>query len=79
VLSSTPPYRLGLRPRVSVGNKTYELHLKTKNYKAEEFISIRQADTVKEQTCHYSSLYSAHLSTHPNGLVVNLVELPDNR
>jgi hypothetical protein len=23
VLSSTPPYRIGLRPRVSVGNKTY--------------------------------------------------------
>jgi hypothetical protein len=23
VLSSTPPYRIGLRPRVSVGNETY--------------------------------------------------------
>jgi hypothetical protein len=29
---------------VSVGNKTYELHLKTKNYNEEEFISICQAD-----------------------------------
>jgi hypothetical protein len=24
VLSSTPPYKIGLRPRVSVGNKTYK-------------------------------------------------------
>jgi hypothetical protein len=27
-LSSTPPYLTGSRPRVSVGNKTYKLHLK---------------------------------------------------
>jgi hypothetical protein len=27
-LSSTPPYLTGPRPRVSVGNKTYKLHLK---------------------------------------------------
>jgi hypothetical protein len=35
--------------------------------------------TVKEEICHYSSQYSAHLSTHPNDLTVNLIELPDNR
>jgi hypothetical protein len=26
-----PPYRIGLRPRVSEGNKTNELHLNAKN------------------------------------------------
>jgi hypothetical protein len=34
---------------------------------------------VKEEICRYSSQYSARLSAHPNGLVVNLMELPDNR
>jgi hypothetical protein len=29
--------------------------------------------------CRYSSQYSARLSAHPNDLIVNLVELPDNR
>jgi hypothetical protein len=43
VLSSTPPYR--------IGNKTYELHLKTKNYSEEEFISICQADTGEGVCC----------------------------
>jgi hypothetical protein len=35
--------------------------------------------TVKEEICRYSSQYSAHLSAHPNGLVVHLTEQPDNR
>jgi hypothetical protein len=38
-----------------------------------------QVPTVKEEIRRYSSQYSAHLSTHPNGLTVNLMELPDNR
>jgi hypothetical protein len=37
-----------------------------------------QIQTVKEETHCYSSQYSAHLHTHPNGLVVNLKEQPDN-
>jgi hypothetical protein len=35
--------------------------------------------TVKEEIRRYSSQYSARLSEHPNGLTVNLIELPDNR
>jgi hypothetical protein len=35
--------------------------------------------TVKEEIRRYSSQYSARLSTHPNDLIVNLTELPDNR
>jgi hypothetical protein len=31
-----------------------------------------QIPTVKEEIRHYSSQYSARLSAHPNGLVVNL-------
>jgi hypothetical protein len=38
-----------------------------------------QIRTVKEEILHYSSQYSARLSTHPNNLIVNLNELPDNR
>jgi hypothetical protein len=38
-----------------------------------------QIPTVKEEIRLYFSQYSAHLSAHPNGLVVNLIELPDNR
>jgi hypothetical protein len=38
-----------------------------------------QIPTVKEEIRHYSSQYSARLSAHPNGLIVNLIELPDNR
>jgi hypothetical protein len=34
---------------------------------------------VKEEIRRYSSQYSARLSTHPNDLIVNLIELPDNR
>jgi hypothetical protein len=37
-----------------------------------------QTPTVKEEIRRYSSQYSARLSAHPNGLVVNLMELPDN-
>jgi hypothetical protein len=33
-----------------------------------------QIPTVKEEIRRYSSQYSAH----PNGLVVNLMEIPDN-
>jgi hypothetical protein len=38
-----------------------------------------QIPTVKEEIRRYSSQYSARLSAHPNGLIVNLIELPDNR
>jgi hypothetical protein len=38
-----------------------------------------QAATVKEEICCYSSQYSAYLSAHQNNLIVNLIELPDNR
>jgi hypothetical protein len=38
-----------------------------------------QIPTVKEEIRRYSSQYSARLSAHPNGLVVNLMELPDNK
>jgi hypothetical protein len=38
-----------------------------------------QVPTVKEEIRRYSSQYSARLSTHPNDLIVNLIELPDNR
>jgi hypothetical protein len=38
-----------------------------------------QTPTVKEEICRYSSQYSVRLSTHPNGLIVNLMELPDNK
>jgi hypothetical protein len=36
-----------------------------------------QIPTVKEEIRRYSSQYSARLSTHPNDLIVNLIELPD--
>jgi hypothetical protein len=35
--------------------------------------------TVKKEIRRYSSQYSARLSSHPNYLIVNLIELPDNR
>jgi hypothetical protein len=38
-----------------------------------------QTPTVKGEIRHYSSQYSARLSVHPDGLVVNLVAQPDNR
>jgi hypothetical protein len=38
-----------------------------------------QTPTVTEEIRRYSSQYSARLSAHPNGLIVNLMELPDNR
>jgi hypothetical protein len=38
-----------------------------------------QIPTVKEEICRYSSQYSACLSAHPNNLIVNLTELPDDR
>jgi hypothetical protein len=38
-----------------------------------------QIPTVKEEIRRYSSQCSARLSAHPNGLMVNLIELPDNR
>jgi hypothetical protein len=38
-----------------------------------------QVPTVKEEIRRYSSQYSARLSAHPNNLIVNLIELPDNR
>jgi hypothetical protein len=38
-----------------------------------------QIPTVKEEIRRYSSQYSARLSAHPNNLIVNLIELPNNR
>jgi hypothetical protein len=38
-----------------------------------------QIPTVKEEIRHYSSQYSARHSAHPNYLILNLIELPDNR
>jgi hypothetical protein len=38
-----------------------------------------QIPTVKEEILRYSPQYSAGLSTHPNDLIVNFIELPDNR
>jgi hypothetical protein len=38
-----------------------------------------QIPTVKEEIRRYSSQYSARLSTHPNDLIGNLTELPDNK
>jgi hypothetical protein len=38
-----------------------------------------QIPRVKEEIRRYSSQYSARLSAHPNDLIVNLMELPDNR
>jgi hypothetical protein len=38
-----------------------------------------QTPRVKEEIRRYSSQYIARLSAHPNGLVVNLIELPDNK
>jgi hypothetical protein len=34
--------------------------------------------TVKEEIRRYSSQYSARLSSHPNGLLENLMEQPDS-
>jgi UV DNA damage repair endonuclease len=38
-----------------------------------------QIPTVKQEIRRYSSQYSARLSARPNDLIVNLIELPDNR
>jgi hypothetical protein len=38
-----------------------------------------QTPTVKEEIRRYSSQYSTRLSAHPNDLIVDLIELPDNR
>jgi hypothetical protein len=38
-----------------------------------------QTPTVKEEIRRYSPQYSDRLSTHPNGLAVNLVAQPDKR
>jgi hypothetical protein len=38
-----------------------------------------QIPIVKEEIRRYSSQYSARLSAHPNDLIVNLIELPENR
>jgi hypothetical protein len=37
-----------------------------------------QTATVKEEIRRYSSQYSTRLSAHPNGLLVNLMEQPEN-
>jgi hypothetical protein len=38
-----------------------------------------QMPTVKEEICRYNSQYSVCLSAHPNDLIANFMELPDNR
>jgi hypothetical protein len=38
-----------------------------------------QIPTAKDEIRCYSSQYSVRLSAHPNYLIVNLIELPDNR
>jgi hypothetical protein len=38
-----------------------------------------QTPTVIEEIHRYSSQYSTRLSAHPNDLIVNLMDLPDNR
>jgi hypothetical protein len=38
-----------------------------------------QIPTDKEEICRYSSQYSALLNTHSKDLVVNIMELPENR
>jgi hypothetical protein len=38
-----------------------------------------QIPTVEEDIQRYSSQYNARLSSHPNDLIANLMELPDNR
>jgi hypothetical protein len=38
-----------------------------------------QIPSVKAEVCRYSSQYSACLGAHPNYVIVNLAELPDNR
>jgi hypothetical protein len=38
-----------------------------------------QIPTDKEKILLYSSQYSVRLSAHPDYLIVNLIELPDNR
>jgi hypothetical protein len=38
-----------------------------------------QIATVKEEISRYSSQYSARLSAHPNDLIANLMQPPDNR
>jgi hypothetical protein len=38
-----------------------------------------QISTIKEEIRYYSSQYSTRLCTHPNDLIVNLMELPGNR
>jgi hypothetical protein len=38
-----------------------------------------QIPTVKDEIPRYSSQYSARLSEHPNDLLVNLIEVPENR
>jgi hypothetical protein len=38
-----------------------------------------QIPTVKKEIRRYSSQYRASLSAHPNDLLVNLIELPENR
>jgi hypothetical protein len=38
-----------------------------------------QTPTAEEEIRHYSSQYSARLSVHPNGPVVNPMAQPDNR
>jgi hypothetical protein len=38
-----------------------------------------QTPEFKEEICCHSSQYSAHLSAHPNNLIVNLMEPPEDR
>jgi hypothetical protein len=62
------------------------LHLSTVNTWAEYYTKMSkytalylQIPTVKEEIRRYSSQYSARSSANQNDLIVNLIELPDNR
>jgi hypothetical protein len=47
-------------------------------YTLNRFIQrILETPAVEEEIHHYSSQYCAHLSMHPNDLVVNLMAQPD--
>jgi hypothetical protein len=43
------------------------------------WINLPYFKTNLEEIRPYSSQYIARLSTHPHDLIVNLIELPDNR
>jgi hypothetical protein len=66
---------LGRKSKLSIKNTQTDLDLRntTLGY------GFRfQTPTVKEEIRRYSSQYNAHLSAHPNDLVLSLTEQPGN-